>query len=148
MYVTPRFLKILHRSTHTFHDCTLNKSPSLGKLSSPKITLPKTIAKFFESILFLSLFAATRARCSTIALSVAWCTWGNLRIFDLNNWKLFEMCSSKVIGDHNDDHNESVSKLVCVDQFGVVKIHAPRSPVCWIRSCNGNLKTGSGSSRR
>ena len=55
----------------TFHDCTLSRSPLFGMSSSPKMTDPNTIARFFASILFFSLRDATLARCSTIAFRVA-----------------------------------------------------------------------------
>lgn len=58
------------------------------------MTLPNTIATFFASILLFSLKDTTRARCSTIAFRVAWCTGGNLRILDLSSMKLFDLCST------------------------------------------------------
>jgi hypothetical protein len=76
--------------------CTLRRSPPLGISSSPKITLPKTIARFLASILFLSLLATTRERCSRMAFKVAWCTGGSRRILERKSKKLFDRCSSTV----------------------------------------------------
>ena len=39
----------------TFHVCTLRRSPLFEMSSSPKMTVPNTIARFFASILFFSL---------------------------------------------------------------------------------------------
>jgi hypothetical protein len=83
-------------------------SPPCGRSSSPKMTVPKTIARFFASILFLVARAATWDKCSTRALSEYRCMGDSRRIFDLRTTKLLEAWSSidvsemsRLVGNHH-----------------------------------------------
>ena len=99
--ILEKFCTLSHANLKSRWNCvhTLRLSnPSLwpwGVSSSPKIS-PDKIARFFSFILFFSLEAATRDKCSSRALSVARWTGGSLRILDLSSIKLLDWCSAAV----------------------------------------------------
>lgn len=102
----------------------------MGISSSPKITLPNTMATFLGSILFLSLWVTTRFRCSMRAFSVAWWTGGSRRIFDRRSTKLFASCSTNR-GGLSIDSQVAPTKKAHTSAVSVMHTILQREPEQW-----------------